>query len=187
MKSDGDLTFEGIDVGGVLSIASGRGEKITVGGVLEVTNDLALEDELSVGGRAKIGGSVRADSISVGGELEASSAAAGDRLSVGGGLLTSKGSKAAVVEIGRRGRVRGPLVGETVRIRENAEVEDIFAGSLWLDQGCSVGSMYVRRAEIGRGCADYGRLLYIEDLRLGRDVNLASQPEKVSDLPSPPL
>lgn len=187
LKSAGALTFERIDAGGQLTMESGSGERITVGGLLEVSKDLILEDGLSVGGRAKIGGTAKAGRISVGGELEASSATAEDKLSVGGDLSTEHGSKASEVEIGRRARVRGPLVGETVKVREDVEAEDIHAESLWLGDHCNVRNVFVQRAEIGRECVISGRLLYTEAVSLGKDVRLTNQPEKVTVLPSPPL
>ena len=91
------------------------------------------------------------------------------------------------MEIGKRARVRGPIVGETVKVREKAEAEDIHAGSLWLGDECSVRNVYAQRAEIGGGSVVSGSLKITEAVRMGRDVRLANQPEKVSELPSPPL
>lgn len=187
LKSTGGLAFEEIRVGGQLTIDSGKGEKVSVGGILEVARDLKLEDQLSVGGKAKIGGAVEAGSIGVGGELEATRVVADEKLEIGGGLSASVGSRAQEVDIARRAKVKGPIVGETVRIKENAEAEDIYAESLWAEAGCSLRSVYVRRAEVGRGCKISGVLQYTEAVRLSKDVSLASQPEKVSDLPSPPV
>lgn len=187
LRSVGELVFEEIRVGGQLTIGSGKGEKVSIGGILEVATDMKLEDKLSVGGNAMIGGALEAGSIGVGGNLEAAKAVADDRLEIGGMLSTSAGSRAREVDISRGARVRGPIVGETVRIKENAEVEDVYADSLWAEANCSLRNIYVRRAEVGRGCKVSGRLEYTEALHLGKDITLANQPEKVPGLPNPPI
>jgi cytoskeletal protein CcmA (bactofilin family) len=187
LAASGDLSFAGIDVGGRVMMGSGKGESITVGGVLEVKGDLDLEDDLNVGGRAKIDGDLKADDISVGGEMQASSAIAQGKLDIGGNLTTSRGARAQEIQLGKRARARGPLVGEVVKIRAKAETEDIHAEDLWLGDDCSVKNVYFRRGEISKGCVVSGKVQYTEEVRLGRDVRLASQPEKVTGLPTPPI
>lgn len=187
MKSTGGLTFERINVGGQVLIESGQGGRVTVGGVLEVVKDLLLDDDLEVGGRAKLGGELRADRVSVGGELEADKVTAEDKLSVGIGLGTVRGSKGKEIEIGRRARVKGPIVGDTIKVKERSTVEDVYAETLWMDEGCSANNVYIVRGEIGRDCVVSGHLQYVEDLDLGSDTRLAMPPEKVSTLPGPPI
>lgn len=186
-RAAGELSFGGMDVGGEIAMGSGKGEKISVGGVLDVKGDLALEERLDVGGRARVDGAVSAGDITVGGELQAATAISGGGLSVGGKLATAKGAKGGEVDIGRMAQVRGPIIGETVKVREKTETDDIHAGSLWLGDECLVKNVFVRRAEIGRGCVISGRLQYTEAVRMGKDVRLSSPAEKVSQLPSPPV
>jgi len=63
----------------------------------------------------------------------------------------------------------------------------VYAEDVRVGESCSVGSIYASNAEVGDSCRIAGRLLYTNDVRIGRNVHLSSQPEKVSSLPGPPL
>jgi len=132
-------------------------------------------------------GSAKAGSVGVGGELEAQRLISERDLKVGRNLTTTQGAKGGEVEIGNNGVVKGPLVGESVKVKHGSTTDDIYAEELWLGDDCSVGNIYAERAEVGRGCRVSGKLLYTEDVSLGKDVSLNAQPEKVGSLPSPPL
>ena len=187
MESSGEVKFEGLDVGGRLRLESGSGKSVRVGGLLEVQHDLTLTGGLTVGGEARVDGKLRAESVNVGGGLRSDEVRASDSIKVGQGLLTSKGVKAEEVTVGRRGRVTGPIVGMRVHIESGSTAEDIYADELKIAESSSVRNVCAAKVEVGDSCRVDGRLLYTGEVRIGRGVQLSSQPEKVSTLPGPPL
>jgi len=186
MESGGAVKFEDLDVGGQLRLESGMGESVKVGGLLEIQHDLVLEDRLTVGGEARVGGRLEAESVDVGGNLSSVEVHGHDMVKVGQSITTNKGVKGAVVSVGRRGRATGPIVGEKVRIESDSVVEDVYADELKIGASSSVGNVFAAEVEVGDGCVVSGRLLYTGEVRIGRNVQLSSQPEKVSSLPGPP-
>jgi predicted acyltransferase (DUF342 family) len=168
---------------GSLKAEEVRGEgDLLVEGDLE-SSDIRLDDGTSL----EVKGDLKADDVDVPNSIRVGKRTEVNYLRVGEDLTTLAGSKAGVIDITRRARVRGPIIGTTVRIREDAEVEDVYAEDFWTEGGCSLGNIYVKRAEVGRECSISGVLQYVEAIRLGRDVSLASPPVKVSTLPSPPI
>lgn len=106
---------------------------------------------------------------------------------VGGKVETEKGTKADRFEIGKRGRIRGPLVAERVKIGDKAEADDIYAGELQMGDDASARNIYAKRAILGSDCRVSGELLYVEELRVGEDLRSQSEPKKVERLPEPPI
>jgi cytoskeletal protein CcmA (bactofilin family) len=102
-------------------------------------------------------------------------------------LITRDGAKAQRIEIGRRGEVEGPMVAERVLVRERGRVEDVHGGDVVLRRGCRADNVYGSNVTLEDGCRISGVVQYTGDLRLERDVRLASGPEKVDNLPEPPL
>jgi cytoskeletal protein CcmA (bactofilin family) len=187
MEGTDAVQFERLDVGGRLLLGSGVGDSVRVGGLLEVQHDLTLKDELVVGGEARINGVLEAESVNVGGDLQSEEVRARGSVRVGRNLLTNKGTKAAEVSISRHGRVTGPIVGQKVRIESDAAVEDVYADELRIGESSSVTNVYASRMEVGDSCRVAGRLQYTSEIRIGRNVQFSSQPEKVSSLPGPPI
>jgi len=187
LKSDGDLIFDEIDVGGKVEIlGDASGQSIDVGGVIRVSRNLSLSGGLKVGGKAEIGETVKAKTIQVGGRLEAEKAEADEEIKTNT-LITTSGAKAQRIEIGGRGEAQGPIIADTVLIRERSRVEDIYADSVTLRRGCRARNIYAARIDIESGCRISGEVRYTESLNAERDVTFASAPEKVEKLPVPPF
>jgi predicted acyltransferase (DUF342 family) len=110
-----------------------------------------------------------------------------DSIKVGRGLLTARGVKASEVSVGRHGRVTGPIVGKKVRVERDSTVEDIYAEEARVGESSSAMNIYASNVEVGDDCRVSGRLQYTNEIRVGRNVQFSSQPEKVSSLPGPPL
>jgi predicted acyltransferase (DUF342 family) len=187
MEGGGPLKFVDLDIGGRLKLGSGAGERVKVGGVLEVVGDLVLSDDLDVGGEARVGGSLDAGSVGVGGDLKSEVVRAHDDVKVGRSITTDKGVKGDFVSVGRLGRVTGPIVAKEVRIEDDSEVEDVYAEELRIGESSRAKNVYASKVDVGDKCRVSGKLQYTEELRIGRDVQFSSQPEKVSSLPSPPI
>ena len=187
MEGSGLLKFGDLDIGGRLGLGSGTGDSVRVGGVLEVRDNLTLSDELVVGSEARIGRKLEAESVDVGGELRSDEVRVHDDVKVGQSIVTVKGVKGDFVSIGRRGRVTGPIVGREVRIESDVVAEDVYATELRVGGSSTVGNVYVSRVDVGDYCRIGGKLLYTDEIRIGKEVQFSSQPEKVSSLPGPPL
>ncbi|MBI3840902.1 MAG: hypothetical protein HY297_02955, partial [Thaumarchaeota archaeon] len=187
VECNGPLDFDSFEVGGRARLDSGNGGHVSVGGLLDVHGDLTLTEGFSVGGEANLGGKLKAESVAVGGRLGCEQVLAEDYIKVGRTLATKTGAKAEMVGVGKRGKVTGPIVGETVRIERDSDVEDVYAEDLRLEEGSTAANVYVEGAQIEDHCRVSGRLLYTGEVRLGRNVQLAHPAEKVSTLPSPPL
>lgn len=142
---------------------------------------------MTVGGEARVGGKLEAESVDVGGELRSDEIRARDAVSAGRSIATSKGTKASYVSVGRHGKVAGPVVGDKVRLESDSAAEDIYADQLRMGDSSSAVNIFASRVEVGDGCRVSGRLVYTTEIRIGRNVQLSSQPEKVSSLPGPPL
>ena len=152
-----------------------------------VSRDLVLSDEVSVGGAARVGGKLEAESVDVGGDLRSEVVRARDAVRVGRSLVTDKGTKAAEVIVNRNGKAVGPVVGGKVRVDGGSSVEDVYAEELRIGESSDARNVYARRVEVGDNCRIGGKLQYTDEIRVGKNVQLSSQPEKVSSLPSPPL
>jgi cytoskeletal protein CcmA (bactofilin family) len=187
LKCEGDLEFEHIDVWGTVRIeGNASGRSIDVGGTARVNGDLELTETLSVGGRAEVGGGLRARRVQVGGRIEAEKVEAVEDIKTNT-LLTRLGAVARNIEIGKRGEVEGPLVGETILIRDRARVEDVHGQRVTLRRGCRAHNVYGATVVIEDGCRISGEMKYTERLEADRDVAFAVGPAKVEKLPDPPL
>ncbi|NIO36879.1 hypothetical protein GTO27_04150, partial [Candidatus Bathyarchaeota archaeon] len=110
-----------------------------------------------------------------------------DSVRVGGRIETVKGVKAARVEIGRRGRIRGPVVANEVLLRERAEADDIYADSLTMEERSRARNVYAKRVFLERGCRITGELQYTEEMKKEEGIQFAEEPRKTDKLPSPPI
>ena len=106
---------------------------------------------------------------------------------VGGRIETREGTKAATVEIGRRGKIIGVAVAEEVLLGERAQATDIYAGSLTMEEQSKARNIYAKKAYIERGCKITGELQYTEELKKEEDVYFTVEPRKTDRLPSPPI
>ena len=137
---------------------------------MKCKGDLNIHNHLKVGGKIAVDGDVNADSIRVGGKLEADKVVAQKYIETSI-LYTRNGATATRIEIERRGKVRGPLVGEIVTIKDRAEVEDIHADRIQLRRGCRAGNLYGRVIWIDTGC-DVESVTYTEELRSDSSVRI---------------
>ncbi|MGD2200687.1 MAG: hypothetical protein PVJ38_03515 [Candidatus Bathyarchaeota archaeon] len=186
-KSDGDLTFQTIDVGGTVKIdGSGKGGNIDVGGTVRVRGDLDLQDELKVGGKADIGGVLKARVVRVGGRVEGEKIEAQDLIKTNT-LRTRLGAKAGEIDIGRRGEAEGPLIAGRVLVRERARVEDVYADTVYLRRGSRAVNIYARKVTVENRCIITGQVKFTEEVNIDRDARLSYEPEKVESLPEPPF
>jgi cytoskeletal protein CcmA (bactofilin family) len=186
LRSDGELRFKNINVGGTVKIdGDAEGENVSVGGTCKVYGNLSLSERLRVGGRAAVDGHVKADSIRVGGKLEAYKAEAEKSIEASV-LRTRHGAKATRIEIGRKGEVRGPLIGQIVVAKERSELEDVWADEIQLRSRARAGHLYGRRVHLEHGCEVEG-VTYTEELRSEPSVRMRNVPQKAEKLPDPPF
>jgi len=172
--------FRSIDVGGsIVLVGPTKGESVRVGGSLDVDGDIELSGSLRVGGRARVEGELKARSIKVGGVLRADKIEAEEDVRVGGRLSTAEGVWADYVEIGREGRIEGPVRARRVRIREEARAEDIWADEIILEEDARARNLYGKRIYIEYDCVITGEVKYVEELVAEEDVRFARPPVKV--------
>ncbi|RLI08950.1 hypothetical protein DRO32_01575 [Candidatus Bathyarchaeota archaeon] len=124
---------------------------------------------------------MRASSVEVGGSLRADEVEATGKVRVGGRLSTIQGVRADYVEIGRRGRIEGPVRARRVRVRELARAEDIWADEITLEEEARARNLYGRRIYIECDCVVTGEVKYVDELVVEEGARLLSPPEKVED------
>jgi len=162
-----------------------RGREVEVGGALRSEGVLILEDRLRVGGRVSVSRELEAGEIRVGGKVEAYSVVARKFIETTD-LITTRGGKAARIEVGKRGEVEGPLVGQVIIVKDRSRVEDIHGDDVQVRGGCRTGSIYGRRVRIEGGC-DVDSVQFTESLRADPSVRFRTAPQKTEKLPDPPL
>jgi cytoskeletal protein CcmA (bactofilin family) len=133
-----------------------------------------------------VDGRVNSDRIDIGGAIEASQIQA-NRVEIGGSVTTEKGVKASSILIGDRGRARGPLVGDTVRIGERADVEELHGKNIILEERSRAKLVHGVALRIESGCRLEGPVLFTGSINADEDVSFAVEPKKVELLPAPPL
>jgi len=180
------LKFEDIDVGGTVDIdGDAEGNEIDVGGVLKVSGNLTLSGDLEVGGRCRVGQALVADRIEIGGSLEADLVKA-DEFEVGGSTMTKRGVRASSIIVADRGRVRGPLFGDSIRLGQKADVEAVCGKSIELEEKCRCTLVHGVDVRIQSGCRVLGEVLYSGSIDAEEDVLFAVAPKKVDALPPEP-
>jgi cytoskeletal protein CcmA (bactofilin family) len=184
LRVDGDLEFDEIEVGGRVEIAgTAVGKEIDVGGTVKVGESLKIVGNLEVGGRIEVRNEVSAKTIEVGGVLNAGKATAEESIRVGGAITTKDGAMGRYVEIGRRGRVQGPIRAERAVIGKDAHVDDIHGKDVLLETGAEAHDVYGESVTIESHCRINGEVGYTGDLRLDHHASLAREPKKMDSLP----
>ena len=187
LVSEGSLTFNRLRAGGTIDInGDAVGKRIDVGGTLNVNGSIRLSEQLKAGGRAEAQDQIEADSIQVGGSLSADVIRVLRTIEVSK-LMTSKGAKAKRIEIRRRGAARGPIIGEEVTIKEDAEVEDVWGDVVVLMSGARARNIYAGVFYAEAGSDVTGSILFTRELRAERGCRFQAQPTKADKLPEPPL
>ena len=158
------------------------GEDVDIGGVLRVGSNLNLTGSLEVGGKCRVQQALNAGRIEVGGSLEAQEVKVED-IEIGGSIVTQKGVRAESITIGDRGRARGPLFGNSIRVGEKADVEALYGKNIVIEENGKAGIVHGESVRIESGCRILGEVLYSGSLDADKDVSFAVEPKKVSSLP----
>jgi cytoskeletal protein CcmA (bactofilin family) len=186
LSAEEKLSFTKLDVGGTVKLyGGGEGEELIVGGTMKCRGDLVISDHVKVGGKIAVDGDLSAKSIRVGGKLEADKVVAEQYIETNI-LYTRNGAKATRIEIERRGKVRGPLIGDIITIKDRASVEDVYAERIQLRRGCRAGNLYGNVVWIDTGC-DVDSVTYTDELRADASVRIRSGSQKSEELPEPPI
>lgn len=187
LRSIGDLRCDEVEVGGLADVEGSLSvNEAEVGGRIRVSGDLRAVERFEVGGAAEIKGVLSGKDVEVGGSLRASRGILWGSARIGGLVETAGGFKAGIIELGRGARCTGPLVGGTIRIEENAHVQDVYCDQLTVEKGARLGRLFVESAEIGDSSV-IESLLYTKQVKEGNWVVHASPPQKVERLPPFPL
>jgi len=102
---------------------------------------------------------------------------------VGGSIITVEGVTARFVEIGRRGKILGPIKADQVIIGRDAHAEDIYGKKVLLRSGAHAENIYCESITIESNCHINGEVQYTSELRMNEHVSLAKAPQKVDKLP----
>ncbi len=72
----------------------------------------------------------------------------------------------------------GPIRARKVRVRERAQVDDVWAEEITLEEGARAKSLYGLRIYLERGCTVSGEVRYVEELTAEEGVKLAKEPQR---------
>ena len=180
-----DSTFlHDLNVGGGVWIGGGcEVENMDVGGRVMVDKSLKVNGMLNVGGNVKVKGELTCGDLDVGGGVEASKLISSGTVEIGGYMYTEKGAWAEKVIIRRRGRVKGSLSAKYIFAERDSRLEDLYGGTIILEDWCEAGNIYGEHVKLGRHCKINGRILYKYEVDLSSHVELTYKPEKVDRLP----
>lgn len=186
LSAEEKLSFTKLDVGGTVKLyGGGEGDELIVGGTMKCRGDLVISDHIKVGGKIVVDGDIDAKSVRVGGKLEADKVVAEQYIETNV-LYTRYGAKATRIEIERRGKVRGPLIGDIITVKDRASVEDIYADRIQLRRGCRAGNLYGNVIWIDTGC-DVDSVTYTDELRADASVRIRGGSQKSEELQEPPI
>ena len=100
--------------------------------------------------------------------------------------MTKRGVRASSISVGDRGRVRGPLFGDNVRVGDRADVEAVYAKTVELGERCRCTLVHGVDLRIESGCRVLGEVLYSGSLETDEGVLFTVPPKKVDILPPEP-
>jgi cytoskeletal protein CcmA (bactofilin family) len=184
-KVEGDLMFKSIYVGGKVEITgTGEGYEVEVGGKVRVGRMLKLTGDLDVGGKADVSGDIYARNIKIGGILLSKKVTVEEGVEVGGRIETLEGVTGHLIEIRRRGEVRGSLRGDHIIIGRQATAEDIYGKTIELKRGAYARNVYGEIIIIESDCHINGKIQYTNQLKANEHISFAKPPQKVEKLPS---
>jgi predicted acyltransferase (DUF342 family) len=123
-----------------------------------------------------------AERIEIGGWLEATEIKVED-IEVGGSLSTKNGVRADSITIGDRGRVRGSLFGNMIKLGERCDVESVYGKRITIEERSRAGIVHGVDVRIESRCKIQGEVLYSGSLDADEDVTFAEQPKKVDAVP----
>jgi cytoskeletal protein CcmA (bactofilin family) len=105
-------------------------------------------------------------------------------MEVGGSIYTLEGASAYSVEIGTKGKVRGPIRADQAIVGRDADVETVYGNRILLRRGARAESIYGESVTIESDCHIDGEVKYTKELKIGEHVSLTRPPQKVDTLPS---
>ena len=94
-----------------------------------------------------------------------------------------EGAIAHFAEIGRRGKVIGPIKADQIDIGRDAHAENLHGKKVLLRSGAHAKNVYGEEITIESRCRISGDVQYTSNLRVNRDASLAKPPQKVNKLP----
>ena len=106
-----------------------------------------------------------------------------DKVSVGGSINTVVGVNASFIEIGRRGKVTGPVRANEVLIGERARVEDVYSDEITMAEEAQARNLYGQRIRVESGCRIEGEVRFTQSLESEKGVFYAKPPVRVDKLP----
>ncbi|MEM2452325.1 MAG: hypothetical protein QW481_05010, partial [Candidatus Methanomethylicia archaeon] len=188
MVVEGPTKIKSMDIGGKADIRGNfTGDNVKIGGKMEVNGWIKISGGISVGGIIRVNEDVDVKWLEVGGKVKARSIIAEEYIDVGGEIETDNGAKAKIIKLGKRGKAKGPLIGGEIHLGRESEVEDIYAENLVMGSESEAENIYVKTAVIRDECTIHGKIYYTEKIEVGRNVHLTFEPQKVQELPKPPL
>lgn len=104
-------------------------------------------------------------------------------MEVGGSIDTTEGVTARLVEIGKRGEVRGPIRADEVLLGKDARVETIYGKRVILRTGALAENVYGEDVSIESDCRVRGETQYTNELKVNGNVSFGQSPRKVDKLP----
>ncbi len=186
-RATGPLAIGRLEVGGIAEVEGPlTAQRIEVGGRLEVRGSLTVAEQMEVGGSARVSGDLDAGEMDIGGEITAHLARVRNTATVGGMITTEVGFKARRVELGKRGRAKGPLIGDTVELSKGADAGQVFGRIVRIGRDCEVDQVIGDEVEIGDG-SQVGRVIYRTSLKADRSVRFREPAQHVDTLPTAPL
>ncbi|HYC26717.1 MAG TPA: hypothetical protein VEB67_01700 [Nitrososphaerales archaeon] len=187
LRSYKALVCKEVEVGGYVEVDGGlSGDKVQVGGKLEVTGDLRLTEGLQVGGFAEVRGEISAAKVTIGESLRADKCVVQGSADIGHRVETQKGLKADAITLGKAASVKGPLVGNRVDIGVASRVEDVWCSELTVDRASKVGRVWTDSANFASDCQAEG-VTYTKGVEQDSRVRFSSPPQKVDRLPPNPI
>ncbi|MGQ4834187.1 MAG: hypothetical protein ACP6IS_09890 [Candidatus Asgardarchaeia archaeon] len=182
----GSLDVESLSVGGMANVKGTiSANSISISGKMNVDGSLKNVSLINIGGILSVTREINASHIKVGGKIIADYIES-DEVYVGGKIKTKRGVKAKIIELGKHGVIKGPVIGVKVKIGFRSKAETIYSeDEIIIDEECIVKRLFGKRIIIGSKSKIKGPVVYVESLDVGQDVKFKVEPQKVDSLPPP--
>ena len=91
------------------------------------------------------------------------------------------------LQLGKRSKIKGPIIGEIVTIGKNSEAEDIYGNKIELGKFVTANNILGRDIIIKDNAIIKGQVEYQNSLETGIDVVFEFEPKQVESLPDKPI